>query len=172
MRLFILVAVGCALACGPGTPGGSDGAGGTSGVMESGEAATGAGSSSSGDDPTTAGGSTGAAEDPLAEHMPCPNGDECSTCVQSEGASICGPECYEYGPGFARCQESAFKDQMACPWGVDDKAGVCLILCGDASHCPDPGMVCVACPEHYKMACDAFWMVAETGPNICAWPAG
>lgn len=168
------MSVGCALACGPGGPNGSDSAGGTSGENESGEAATGAGSSGV-DGPTTGGttavGSTGPAEDPLAEHMPCPNGDECSTCVQSEGASICGPECYEYGPGFARCQESAFRDQMACPWGVDDKPGVCLILCGDASHCPDPGMVCVACPEHYKQACDAFWMVAETGPNICAWPA-
>jgi len=44
-------------------------------------------------------------------------------------------------------------------------------MCAEDSHCPDPGMVCVACPERYKAACDSLWVFTEKGRDICAWPA-
>jgi hypothetical protein len=124
--------------------------------------------------PTTgaAASSTGPVGDGLAEHGPCPNGDECAGCVQAEGTSVCGPVCDEYGPGFAgRCPESDIQGQSICP-ASDTAPGVCLIMCGTAEHCPDPGMVCVTCPAPYTSACAALWVYSEKGPKICAWPGG
>lgn len=157
-----------ALACGPGVPGGSEGASATSEMMGS---ETSGGGSTSGTQTSAV--TSGTSDDGLSEHGPCPNGDECSLCVQSEGASICGPECYELGPGPApgRCPPSPVQQQSICPW-ESDVPGVCLIMCGVAADCPDPGMVCVVCPEPYKQACDTLWGFAGVGPNICAWPAG
>ncbi len=170
--------IALSLACGPDAPGGTEGAttvatAPTTGTVEVTTGMTGTTSTTAGvtSDPTTGGG------DGLAEHSVCPNGDECASdglCVQSEGASICGPQCYEFGPGPAagRCPQSPFQVQTICTMDHDQQEmpGVCLITCGDASHCPDPGMVCVTCPDLYKYACDSLWQFAGTGPNICAWP--
>lgn len=45
-----------------------------------------------------------------------------------------------------------------------------LIMCGDDSQCPDPGMICVTCPEVYKSACENLWGATEKGLKISAWP--
>ncbi len=164
--------------CGPDAPGGSDGD--TTGETVTASSTTGAptttASSTTTMDATTMGitgttttdASTG---DGLADHGPCPYWNECEACAQSEGASVCGPRCYELGPGFARCPESPVQGQSICVWGADYADAMCLIMCGEDSHCPDPGMVCVACPEQYKGHCHNLWVFTEKGENICAWPA-
>jgi len=191
VRVFT-ISVALALACGPDTPAGTDG--GTTGTTGTTGAtgttnitaapttgtneATGTTSTST---TATTGGVTSTpttdSGDGLGEHGPCPSGDECTfggLCVQAEGASICGPECYEYGPGPApgRCPSSPVQRQSICPLDHENNEvpGVCLIMCGDTTDCPDPGMVCVTCPEPFQAACNALWPFSETGPNICAWP--
>ena len=84
---------------------------------------------------------------------------------------MCGPACYELGPGFVRCPESPIQEQSICAWEDEHTNAMCLIMCAEDSHCPDPGMVCVACPERYKAACDNLWVFTEKGRDICAWPA-
>lgn len=170
-------------ACGPAEPAattGSETSSATDGATDGATAVVPtSGAATSG---TSTGTSTGAAEasdgsgtgqdDGLAEHGPCPTGNECALCVQAEGASVCGPECYEYGPGTApgRCPKSAIQEQSICP-SAKDVPNVCLIMCEATADCPDPGMVCVACPAPFMTACEALWVFSETGPNICAWPS-
>lgn len=105
------------------------------------------------------------------DYGPCPANSQHERCIHSEGASICGAACAEYGPGWApgRCQESPLVIQTICPW-TDEVPGACLILCNEPADCPEPGMVCVPCPEPFRAACEAFSGWTETGPNLCAWP--
>ena len=187
MRRLFLRLLGLLAACGPASSGETEG-GATAETAAGQTAATMAGSvpttSTSTDAVTSTSATTDASttlatttavdpgDDGLADYGPCPKGDECDRCVQSEGASICGPQCLEYGPGWAteRCPNSPFQLQTICPL-TDEVPGVCLITCGEVSDCPDPGMLCVTCPEPFKSACDGLWGSAEKGPNICAWPA-
>lgn len=170
MRSVVVLAL-LASACSPVVLGdGTSGAASSSSGTTTEDATTGDASTSA--TPTTgpAGSSTGPTNDGLAEHGRCPNGDECAGCVKTEGTSVCGPTCDSYGPGFAgRCPESDIQGQSICPWS-ETTPGVCLIMCGTVAHCPDPGMVCVPCPEPYTSACEGLWVYAETGPKICAWP--
>jgi len=182
--LTILVAL--SLACGPDPPssgtegattvdtGTTEAADGTSSTGATGTTGTTGTADTTGPTGDVTGAATTSGGDGLSEHAPCPNGDECGfnqLCVQTEGASICGPECYEYGPGPApgRCPPSPVQLQSICPWD-NEVPGVCLIMCEDMSDCPDPGMVCVACPEPFLGACNGLWGFNGTGPNICAWP--
>ena len=169
--------------CGPDIPGGSEGAttgetvtesSTTTGTPTTTASTTTATTTATITTTTMAGGSTSGTStgDGLTEHGPCPNGNECEACAQSEGASVCGPLCYELGPGFVRCPESPVQEQSICVWGADYTNTMCLIMCGEDSHCPDPGMVCVACPEQYKGDCDNLWVFTEKGRDICAWPVG
>lgn len=157
MRGAVALLVGRSIACGSNTAGESDTASDTAATSQALATTT-----------TT---STGGDDDWLGEHGPCPNGDECSHCVHSEGASVCGAECYELGPGFARCPESAVQLQSICVWADNSAPPRCLIMCAQASDCPDPGMVCVGCPAPFAQECEVLWGATEKGPNICAWPA-
>lgn len=119
---------------------------------------------------STGAAATGPEADGLDEHGPCPNGDECAACASSDGASVCGPQCHELGPGFVRCPESPVQGQSICAWDDDNANAMCLIMCAGDVDCPAPGMVCVPCPAQYQSACDNLWGFTEKGPNICAWP--
>ncbi|MCB9706939.1 MAG: hypothetical protein H6711_34155 [Myxococcales bacterium] len=102
---------------------------------------------------------------------PCEADPADPLCVHADGASVCGAQCYEYGPGLApgRCETSPLVLQTICPVEQGVPAA-CLILCDDASQCPSEGMVCVPCPEPFAYACNAFGGYTQTGPNLCAWP--
>lgn len=172
-----------ALACNPG-PGGTDSAGGTGSTSTSsgGSSSSGAtagqtstsGPASTSGPTTTAGEATGGETggDGLDEYQPCPGGDECDLCVQTDEGSVCGPACAEYGPGtaFRRCPMSAVQWQSICPWDRDTP-NVCLLMCGVDADCPADAMICVDCPEPYVHACNYLWVFAgELGPRMCVWP--
>lgn len=141
-----------ALGCGPEKGGETDGGGSATG-------------------PTTGSQPSADMGDGLGEHGPCPQGDECELCVRAPEGSVCGPPCFEYGPGPApgRCPPSPVQGQSICPWDHDTPA-VCLILCDVDAHCPDPGMRCVDCPEPFSLACHSLWGWTGTGPRLCVWP--
>jgi len=106
-------------------------------------------------------------------YQPCPQDTDDDHCVRSEGASICGAPCAEYGPGFApgRCNLFPYADRSICPYNGEPGSSACLILCNDEVPCPEEGMVCVACPAAFEDACAAFTGYGMAGPDICAWPA-
>lgn len=168
-----LIAVVLVASCGPDEPaadttatsGGPDPGGATS-VPTSSATTTGAGGSSGGSSTGSPGTDPGSS-DGVETHGPCPNGDECELCVTAVGASVCGPACDEYGPGFVRCPPSAVQDRSICADGAD-AALRCLIMCSEDSPCPDPAMICVPCPEPFVTACTALSPI--TGQDICAWP--
>ena len=172
----VLLAV-VASACGADT-GASDGSSGSTTATTTGsEASTDVGSETTGVDATDATDATDGATEMTAGELdayaPCPNGDECALCVQTEQGSICGPSCPEYGPGPAlgRCPDASFLSQTICPYDHDlDVPALCLITCGDGQACPDPEMICVDCPAPYADACLALWGINDVGPMLCVWP--
>jgi len=179
MRRFVPILAALLPACNP-EPGdrASDSAGEASSAASLGASSTGA------PGPTTGEATTGAPvpgtsepappDDGLGEYGPCPQGNECERCVQTEDGSICGPRCHEYGPGWApgRCPETAVQRSTLCPLDHAQNTGdVCLIRCGDAAPCPDPKMLCVACPEPFVFACASFADWPDGGPGMCIWPA-
>lgn len=170
MRSAFGLMLGLGLACGPNVPAGTDSEGASTASTTTGtttETTTPTGST------TTGSGGPEVADlgDGLSEHGPCPRGDECEHCVQTPDGSVCGPQCLEYGPGFApgRCPPSAVQGQSICPLD-DDTPGVCLLMCDVDADCPDPGMRCVACPEPFASACTNLWAFSELGPRMCVWP--
>ncbi|MBL9101395.1 MAG: hypothetical protein JNL82_10590 [Myxococcales bacterium] len=117
--------------------------------------------------------SMGPMADPLTDYMPCIDG-MCAlggVCVQIEGASICGPSCPEYGPGFAagRCPEP-LAGVALCPW--IDVPAPCILGCATAADCPAEGMVCLPCEPPYADACGALnpFLGFEGSASMCAWP--
>lgn len=161
MRLCILFVTLSSLACGPSS------SSGTESTTNDTESAQGSSSGSS-TDPTSTSGAIGWMDDhgPCAADSGCPNS---GICVQLDGASICGPECYELGPGFARCPASEVQEQTICPWPTKDAPAACLISCTTAADCPAAGMVCVPCPEPFASDCPLGAMFGA-GPDMCAWP--
>lgn len=177
MRSCVL-ATALMFACGPdapvGTEGGSTTSSPTSEAITTPTTGTSSSSSSSSSSSTGTSTTTAGSDDGLEQYGPCTGDDDCfdGLCIQSEGAAICGPQCPEYGPGPAagRCPEGAVQSQTICSW-TDQVPGACLIMCEDAAGCPDPGMVCVTCPEPFLSACENLWyFTIGKGPNICAWP--
>jgi hypothetical protein len=70
--------------------------------------------------------------------------------------------CAGEGDGASATETAATTSEATTP--------ACLISCETADHCPEPGMVCVPCPEPFVSACDAFDAYPSSEPRICAWP--
>lgn len=91
-------------------------------------------------------------------------------CVEGEDHCICGPQCAEYGPAGApgRCLPGAF-------FTLCTQTYVCVIPCSEDTDCPDPNMVCRACPEDIEDACSSLGNYAAPelngGPMMCSYPA-
>ncbi len=182
-RNYVTMILCAIFGCGPGSPGTTESATETTEVntaagstpTEQGTEPTGTstfGTSAAGSSTTANDGPTTTAEDDwTAEYGPCVEG-ECaydSVCTVLEGASICGPGCYEKGPGLFRCPESEVQEQAVCVFNYyDDKynPAPCVITCTTADDCPAPEMVCLPCPETYD-TCD---FISGKGPWMCAWP--
>ena len=175
MRFWLFLVF--SLSCGPVEPAGTDAG---SGSPVSGEASTGndAGSGNTMDMSSTTTNATSTSGEGMTwmnDYGPCAMGQECpnmGVCVELDGASICGPGCYEKGPGAFRCPESEIQDQTSCPWLTQDGMLVtapCLISCTDAMDCPASGMVCVPCPDQFAADCP-LGSGSGLGPNMCAWP--
>ncbi|PCC68254.1 hypothetical protein SAMN02745121_05178 [Nannocystis exedens] len=164
MRGPRVVALVMALGCGPKGSSETDSGSGGSGSTTAASEATG---------PTTGSAPEPLADmgDGLAEHGPCPRGDECELCLQTPDGSVCGPPCDEFGPGPApgRCPLSPVQSQSICPV-LEEGPWMCVILCGEDAHCPDPGMRCVDCPEAFALGCKSLSGFAGTGPQMCVWP--
>lgn len=111
-------------------------------------------------------------KDPLLEYVPCPDGT-CPTggvCVQLGGASICGPPCYEIGPGYAgRCEHSPPLNTL-CP--IFGDAVACILGCATDTDCPSPGMACLPCEPPLVDGCAMFNPGIGFGgsASMCAWP--
>lgn len=112
------------------------------------------------------------APDPLEPYPSCADG-MCpigSECIQLAGASICGPNCLEYGPGYAgRCEHSPPLNTL-CPW-TEEVPGICILSCSTTEDCPAPGMICLPCESPFEHACQMFAPAFDfEGASMCAWP--
>jgi len=104
----------------------------------------------------------------------CDGSERDPLCIATDETCICGPGCFEYGPAGApgRCPLGPFV--ALCPGG-EDTPYVCVIPCTVDGDCPDPQMVCRACPPAFEYAClhlGSFYEQAgfNAGPLMCTWP--